>query len=134
VRLLLDTHVWLWLLTQPGRIRSDLMPRLESNDTELYLSIASAWEIAIKYALGKLPLPDSPVRYVPTRLEATGVRQLPIGLEHTLMVAELPTHHRDPFDRLLVSQARIENMPLVTADPIFDQYDIEVVAAEQSRG
>ena len=94
------------------------------------LSAASSWEIAIKYALGKLPLPAPPPEYVPSRMQASGTGALPITHAHALHVASLPTHHRDPFDRLLVAQAQVESLPLLTADPQLGRYDIELLAAE----
>jgi PIN domain nuclease of toxin-antitoxin system len=126
VRLLLDTHVWLWLLTAPGRISDDVLESLSDLGNDLLLSAASAWEIAIKYALGKLPLPEPPASYVPGRMQRSGVTPLPVLHEHALAVAELPAHHRDPFDRLLVAQARLERLTLVTADSVFARYGIDV--------
>ncbi|MHB8452453.1 MAG: type II toxin-antitoxin system VapC family toxin, partial [Mycobacteriales bacterium] len=92
-------------------------------------SAASCWEIAIKYGLGKLPLPVPPAEYVVTRLRGSGITSLAIEHRHALAVAELPRHHRDPFDRLLVAQARQEGFLLVTADPAFEPYDVERLPA-----
>jgi PIN domain nuclease of toxin-antitoxin system len=98
-----------------------------STESDLYLSAASAWEIAIKYALKKLQLPEAPGRYVPSRLDAMRIAALPIEHEHALQVAELPPHHRDPFDRLLIAQARVESLPILTTDPVFASYDVVTI-------
>lgn len=126
---LLDTHVWLWLQTARSRIRPDLLEELRDGGTSVRLSAVSSWEIAIKWAIGKLPLPEPPDRYVPSRMERSGVEGLAIEHVHALRVAELPRHHPDPFDRLLVAQAQIEGFAIVTADPAFGPYDVSVVHA-----
>jgi PIN domain nuclease of toxin-antitoxin system len=99
---------------------------LESPSNDLVLSAVSSWEISIKYALGKLSLPEPPSRYVPSRMTASGSRGLAIEHAHAVRVAELPPHHRDPFDRLLVAQAQIEKLILVTADRQFEPYDVDL--------
>lgn len=126
---LLDTHVWLWLQTARARIRPDMLARLQPRETGVLLSAVSSWEIALKWALGKLPLPEAPATYVPSRMEHSGVQGLAIEHAHTLQVAELPKHHGDPFDRLLIAQAQLEGLTIVTADPVFDRYDVPVVHA-----
>lgn len=93
------------------------------------LSAASAWEIAIKYHLGKLSLPQAPASYVPDRMRRTGTSPLPIDHAHTLRTAELPNHHRDPFDRVLVAQAQLLDLTIITADSQLSAYDVAVVAA-----
>lgn len=98
-------------------------------ESDLYLSVASAWEIAIKVGLGRLTLPSAPGDYFERALERSGVTILGIELTHAARVAELPLHHRDPFDRLLVAQAQIEALTLVTADVRLTAYDIDVVRA-----
>ena len=102
---------------------------VEDQRNVLYLSAASAWEIAIKHALGKLRLPEPPISYVPDRVAALGVQPLPIEHEHALHVATLPPHHRDPFDRLLVAQAQLDDLPILTADPLIEAYDVTTIAA-----
>ena len=128
MRLLLDTHVWLSTLASPTRLPAEALARLGDPDNELYLSAASTWEIAIKYALGKLPLPEPPARFVPPRLDRDGVIALPIEHAHTLAVAELPLHHDDPFDRLLIAQDQLEQMTLVTADPKMARNEVDLLA------
>ncbi len=123
MKLLLDTHVFLWLQTDPDRLGEQLAIMGDTRN-ELWLSAASAWEMAIKYELGKLPLPEPPERYVPERVHAIGARALPIEQPHALAVATLPPLHRDPFDRLLVAQAGLLDLTIVTADPAVAQYPI----------
>jgi PIN domain nuclease of toxin-antitoxin system len=129
MRCLLDTHVWLWMLTAPDRVRGRAADVLRDARSELLLSAASSWEIAIKYAIGRLPLPESPETYVPERMRLTRVESLPVTHAHALRVAALPRHHQDPFDRLLIAQAQIESLTIVTVDPAFGGYDVRVLAA-----
>lgn len=126
MRILLDTHIFLWLHTTPERLGRHLdLVRDEAN--ELLVSAASSWEITIKYALGRLDLPEPPARYVPDRIARLDATPLAIEHRHTLGVADLPEIHRDPFDRLLVAQARDLRVPLVTADPTVDAYPVETL-------
>ncbi len=126
MKFLVDTHCWLWLQASPEQLSPEVLQLLGNPANDLLLSAASSWEIAIKYGLGKLRLPEPPSRYVPRRMAASGSRGLAVEHAHTLRVAELPLHHRDPFDRLLVAQAQIEKLVLVTVDPQFDNYDVEI--------
>jgi PIN domain nuclease of toxin-antitoxin system len=130
MRLLLDTQVWLWMHLQPDRLRAEVRERFVDPSSTLLLSAASSWEIAIKYALGKLPLPEPPHDYVSVRMHRDAVDGLPVTHAHALHVATLPRHHGDPFDRLLVAQAQLEDIPLVTADPHIRRYDVTVLPAE----
>jgi PIN domain nuclease of toxin-antitoxin system len=129
MKVLLDTHVWLWWFLSPDRLSSRAFAVMENPEHELLLSAASSWEISLKYALKKLKLPEPPNRYVPTRLERGGVTPLSIEHAHALRVSELPHHHRDPFDRLLIAQAQLEGATLATADPMFLLYDVNVLWA-----
>ena len=124
---MLDTHVWLWLQTTPERLSQEVVELLADRANTLLLSAASSWEIAIKYRLGKLPLPESPADYVPERMRLSGVTALPIEQAHALRVADLPEHHGDPFDRLIIAQAQLLNVPIVTADDQFVAYEVETV-------
>lgn len=121
MRVLLDTHVFLWLLAEPERLGGELA-LVEDRRTELIVSAASSWEIAIKHGLGRLPLPEPPQRYVPDRIRAIGATPLDIAHGHALAVAALPSLHRDPFDRLLVAQAGALNLTILTANPLVAQY------------
>jgi PIN domain nuclease of toxin-antitoxin system len=127
MRLLLDTHVWLWMQAAPKRLGSVAAERIADPDNEVLLSAASAWEIAIKYALGRLPLPAAPSEYVASRMARSGTAGLPVEHRHALHVATLPLHHRDPFDRLLVAQAQLEGLTIVTADGWLDAYDVSML-------
>jgi PIN domain nuclease of toxin-antitoxin system len=129
LRILLDTQVWLWMLAAPERLSDEARVMLADPTHELLLSAASTWEVAIKAGLGKLTLPGPAQQVVPEMIAASGVVPLPIQLPHTLRVAELPPHHRDPFDRLLVAQAQLEGVPVCTADPVLGQYDVACLSA-----
>ena len=128
MRLLLDTQVWLWLQVAPERLGTAL-PLAEDSANVLLFSAASSWEIAIKWRLGKLPLPEPPDVYVPDRVATSGVVPLAVAPAHALAVASLPAHHHDPFDRLLIAQAGAEHASLVTADRALAAYDVEIVWA-----
>lgn len=126
---LLDTQVWLWMQVAPGRLGRAARNLVEDASNALLLSAASSWEIAIKHALGRLPLPEPPERYVPDRMQTSGVIGLAVEHSHALRVSALAPHHRDPFDRLLVAQAQLECVPLMTADRVFERYEVDVVPA-----
>ncbi|UGS35431.1 type II toxin-antitoxin system VapC family toxin [Capillimicrobium parvum] len=121
MRALLDTHVFLWLQTVPERLGAHL-DMLADPQTELLVSAASSWEIAVKYALGRLPLPESPERWTPERIRAIGAQPISIEHGHVLAVAALPRLHRDPFDRVLVAQALVLDATLTTADEVLTRY------------
>jgi PIN domain nuclease of toxin-antitoxin system len=127
VRLLIDTQCWLWMQAEPDRFGFETRKLLLDPGNELYLSAASSWEIAIKYALGKLPLPEPPTTYVPSRMQSSGVIGLAIEHAHALHVDSLPPHHRDPFDRLLVAQAQLEAMSILTADRALALYPVTIL-------
>jgi PIN domain nuclease of toxin-antitoxin system len=127
MRILVDTQIWLWMQADPARLSDATRQRLVDVSNEILLSAASAWEIAIKYALGKLPLPLPPLEYVPSRMQISGTAPLPVLHAHALRVAELPAHHRDPFDRLIVAQAQLESLPVLSADRVLAAYDIELL-------
>ena len=127
MRFLIDTHCWLWLQTDRERFDPDVLESLAAPMSRRYLSAASVWEIAIKHAIGKLLLPEPPAIYVPERMRVSRVRELPITQAHALAVGVLPHHHRDPFDRMLVAQAQMEGLTLVTADSAFTHYDVRLI-------
>jgi PIN domain nuclease of toxin-antitoxin system len=126
MKYLLDTEVWLWTLTEPEQINPGVRQLIAGGEEELYLSAATSWEISIKSALGKLPLPEPPALYVPRRMLAQGIRPLPITHNHALGVSALPMHHKDPFDRLLIAQARAEDMVILAADRSFARYEVAI--------
>ena len=128
-RYLIDTHVWLWMQSDPDRLCDETRAIVQDVRTGILFSAASAWEIAIKYRLGKLPLPEPPASYVPDRMRRSGTSPLPVDHAHTLRTADLPDHHRDPFDRILVAQAQLLDLTIITADDQFSAYDVAVAAA-----
>lgn len=128
MKLLLDTHVLIWWLQDSDRIRARARAAIEDGANEVYVSAASAWEIAIKAGRGKLHVPPTVGRWLPRELERNGFLALPIALLHALTVADLPPHHSDPFDRILLAQAKVEGMHLVSADEQMAAYDIAIVA------
>lgn len=125
MNVLLDTHAFLWFVNDSPRLSQPARVLLESDETQPFISTASLWEIAIKISLGKLSLTQPYETFISQQLALNGIGLLNIGIEHIVAVANLHFHHRDPFDRLIVIQAKIENMALVSADSIFDIYDIE---------
>jgi PIN domain nuclease of toxin-antitoxin system len=129
VKLLLDTQCWLWWFAQPERLNEEVIAQIADENNELWLSVASIWEIGIKVAIGKLPLPDPLDSYISSRMAQLRVRSLEITASHALQSAALPLHHRDPFDRMLIAQAQIEEMMLVSADSMFNKYDISLLWA-----
>lgn len=127
MRLLLDTQVFLWSQSETDRLGPHLA-LLADPQHELVVSAASCWEIAVKWALGKLPLPEPPAIWVPQRMAAMAATPVSVSHAQALAVAELPPVHRDPFDRLLVTQCRDLDATLVSADPVFSRYDVELIA------
>ncbi|MBI4309270.1 MAG: type II toxin-antitoxin system VapC family toxin [Candidatus Omnitrophica bacterium] len=127
MKILLDTHVFLWWIIDSPKLsaRAEAVIRDESNT--LFFSAACGWEIAIKTQLGRLHIPQTPERFIPEQLARNGMESLPISITHALHVAKLPALHRDPFDRMLVSQAQIERLPILTIDPLIRQYRVETV-------
>ena len=127
MKILLDTHCWLWWITTPERISLESQELIMDGHNQIFLSAVSSWEIAIKYALAKLPLPESPEKFVPPRLTRDAISPLPVTHTHALHVASLPHHHRDPFDRLLISQAQMEGLSIMTVDKQFGHYEVELI-------
>lgn len=115
--------------TSPEKFSPQVLDLLEDSQNELLLSAASSWEIAIKYALGKLKLPVPPQRYVPDRIQTSGVS--PLAIEHgdALHVTTLPPHHRDPFDRMLIAQAQLRQISILTSDAQFKSYKVNLIWA-----
>ena len=127
MKLLIDTHCWLWWFGDAAHLNRDAQQLIAEPENTVYLSSASSWEIAVKSSLGKLKLPESPERYVPARLASQGMLGLPIEHVHALRVFALPHHHRDPFDRLIVAQAQVEGLAVLTADPNIALYDVRAI-------
>lgn len=122
MRLLLDTQALIWTVANPGRLSTAAADALKNYDNEVLVSVVSPWEIAIKTALGKLPpIDDLEVQIAEKRFEL-----LPISLSHAAAVASLPHHHRDPFDRMLIAQAQVESVTLVTSDREIRRYPVSI--------
>lgn len=126
MRALLDTHTFLWAIADDKRL-SRRAQKIFTGPNDLWVSVASVWEISIKVQAGKLPLPDPPGPYIVKQLGENRIGILPIDLRHVLRVETLPGYHRDPFDRMLISQSIEEKLPLVTADPLFERYPVEIL-------
>ncbi len=124
MKLLLDTHTFLWFIDDNQRLSARAKALLES-DADLLLSVASLWELAIKVSIGKLTLAQPYDIFVPQQLRESAVDVLPISPAHLGTVSTLPFHHRDPFDRLLIAQAMIEQLPIVSMDAAFDAYSVQ---------
>jgi PIN domain nuclease of toxin-antitoxin system len=127
VKYLLDTNVFLWSNGAPEKLNRQATSVLSSGVSEVYLSAASSWEIAIKFALRSLRLPSPPSQFIPHAMRVMALRSLDITHFHSVVAGDLPRHHRDPFDRMLIAQARSETMVLLTADTAFRKYDVETV-------
>ena len=126
MRALLDTHTFLWSIIDGPKL-SQKARRVFSGPSDLWLSVASLWEILIKVQTGKLPLPVPTGPYVVKKLAANNIEILPISLDHVLRLESLPTFHRDPFDRIIIAQSLEEDLPLVTADPVFEKYAVRII-------
>ena len=115
--------------TSSKRFSQPVRALLQDPENQLFLSAASSWEIAIKYALGKLPLPLPPMEYVLSRMATSGTSPLPVQHNHALQAGSLPFHHADPFDRLLIAQAQLEDLHILTADSQFASYEVDLIRA-----
>ncbi len=129
MRVLLDTNVAIWLAADPTVLRFEVVELLRDDGTDLVLSAVVGWEAAITWRSGKLKLPEHPRTWIARLAGEFGTRALPVTETHVVEVADLPDHHGDPFDRLLIAQARVENIPIVTAGRSFGRYDVEVITA-----
>lgn len=127
MRALLDTHAFLWSTADPERLSDRARGFIEDPANDIFMSAATAWEIAIKYARGRLDLPEAVDSFVSAHVADLGLQPLPIEISHALHVAGLPRHHDDPFDRLLVAQAQLEDLPLITSNLNVARYDVEVL-------
>lgn len=124
---LIDTHVFLWGAVDETRISKKAFSVMENADNDLYISSASIWEIIIKARAGKLELPFKINQFIADQMSALKLKPLPIQISHAENLYKLPDHHKDPFDRMLVSQAQVENIDIITSDLLIAKYDIKVV-------
>lgn len=127
MNLLLDTHVLLWFLVDDQRLKPDARHLMADPLNDVFVSAASAWEIAIKVGLGKLKVPPDIATWLPAQLSTTRLTPLPISVFHAAAVERLPMHHADPFDRLLIAQAGAEKLTIVTRDTQFERYDVRLI-------
>jgi PIN domain nuclease of toxin-antitoxin system len=127
MKVLLDTHAFLWAVMGSDRLSDRARDLIDDPANDLWLSAASAYELAVKAAKGHLQLPEDPASYIRTRVATMGLRQLPVTVEHAAAAAMLPPIHADPWDRLLVAQSRLEALPILTADQTIKCYDVETI-------
>lgn len=127
MKVLLDTHVFLWWIVDDPRLSPRARKIIGNEENTLFLSAASAWEIAIKAKLGRLKLPDDPERFIPEQMALNVIESLPVQVSHALHVYTLPEYHSDPFDRLIIAQAQLEGLPILTADPQISKYDVDTI-------
>ncbi len=127
MKLLLDTHTFIWWDSEPGRLSQRALELCQSDSTSLLLSVASAWEMQIKQQLGKLRLRVPLRQLIEAQQQTNGLEVLPVQVDHVFTLEDLPLHHKDPFDRLLIAQALAEDLILLSVDPVFARYPVQVV-------
>ena len=127
MRFLLDTQVFLWWIADDPRISSSASEIIADGRNDLFLSTASVWEIASKAKLGRIRLPQNPQGFVARQLSANAIESFPIQMSHALHTFTLPPYHRDPFDRIIVAQAQLEKLTVLSSDPQIARYDIKVI-------
>ena len=127
MRVLLDTHAFLWWITDDERLTSPARIAIGASANQVFVSAATVWEIVVKSRLGRLPVPEPADGFISAHLEANAFQPLSITIRHALGLGSLPDHHRDPFDRILVAQAHAEEMPLVTGDEAVQAYPISTI-------
>jgi len=125
LRLLLDTCTFLWILVESPQLSFNALDLFTAPENEVYLSSVSTWEIAVKHALGRLPLPEPPTEFIPAMRTAHGIESLSLDEESTLYASRLPPYHRDPFDRMLVCQAIVQDLVILTPDDLVSQYPVK---------
>lgn len=127
MKTLLDTHVFLWWIMADPKLPPYVGKVISDADNELFFSAASCWEIAIKAQLGRLKLPSSPGIFISEQLAMNAIQVLPIQAHHALHTFNLPHHHRDPFDRMIIAQAQLEEISVLTSDPLFAKYKVKTI-------
>ena len=127
MKLLLDTHIFLWFILNNDRLSELLRASIESETNEVFLSSVSVWEIAIKYQLNRLPLPKPPAVYIPEQRALNRIQSLPLDEASAAYLQQLPPHHSDPFDRMLICQALTHDLILVSADTVIPQYNVKLL-------
>ena len=127
MKVLLDTHTFLWWIDDAPNLSAKAREILTDAGNTIYISVASGWEIAIKTGIGRLQVEGDPERFFPEQIALNAFQALPIQMSHVLHTVHLPFYHRDPFDRLLVSQSQFEDLPIVTRDPAIGHYEVETI-------
>ena len=127
MKLLLDTHSFLWFVNDNPRLSEHLKDLIEDENNDIYLSFASLWEMSIKYNLGKLTFDTSYEEFVDEEIIKSNIKLLDIKLEHFKINATLPLHHKDPFDRLIIAQSIVEEIPVITVDLAFAKYPVNII-------
>ena len=125
MKLLLDTHSFLWFISGHAKLSVVARELIEDAENQPLLSTASLWEMAIKLSIGKLSLSQPFEELIPEQMKVNGIGLLPIEITHLAAITQLPFHHRDPFDRLLIAQAMVEEIPIVGTDSNFDEYEVK---------
>jgi PIN domain nuclease of toxin-antitoxin system len=127
MRILLDTHVFLWFISGDAQLSTNVRDAIRNPDNEVYLSAVSVWEAIVKYQLGKLPLPESPETYLPKQRELHQIASLAFDESSVVQLAKLPPLHRDPFDRMLICQALQNDLTIVTVDSAVRAYSVSIM-------
>jgi PIN domain nuclease of toxin-antitoxin system len=127
MKLILDTHTFIWWANEPEKLSEKALTACQDNSNTLILSVVSVWEMQIKMQLGKLKISRPIEKLIKTQQQANGLQVLPIELAHVLSLSGLPSHHKDPFDRLLITQANVEGAILVSVDLVFSSYSVKVL-------
>ncbi len=124
---MLDTHVFLWMISALEKLSQTAKDIIQNPDNTLFISAISGWEIVIKHKLGKLELPDNAGKYLLEQMRMNGIKDIPVLMEHSLKVLDLPDIHKDPFDRMIISQSSVEQIPVISGDQSIAQYNINVI-------
>lgn len=127
MRELLDIHTFLWWIIDNPHLSSRVRDIMSNSSNELFLSAASCWEIAVKAKIGRIKLPDKPQVFVSEQMALNMIQGLPIQISHALHVFNLPHHHRDPFDRIIIAQAQLEKLPVLTSDSLISKYKVKII-------
>jgi len=126
MNILLDTHAFLWWITDDSQLSTKARELISDSHNTMYWSAASSWEVSIKYALGRLPLPETPEQFLPVELGKNRIESLSVIDVHAFQAGRLPRHHGDPFDRMLVAQAQVESLAILSNDLILTHYDVDI--------
>jgi len=125
--ILIDTHVFLWMISAPNKLSDRAKDIIESTNNEVFLSVVSGWEITTKAKINKLKLPEKPEIYIPEQIQKNFIEILPIEMKHVLNIYNLPGIHKDHFDRLLISQSQLEDLPILTNDEKISRYPVKTI-------